>query len=191
MHNQNTILIHHGIKGQRWGVRRYQNEDGSLTPAGEKRYFKSNGELTKHGVKLKRELDSKTTDSKRSFSNRSPLLKKMYDEDINSKERSDYKDLINRRGIRIDHGNGTHEYRISYMHDDWSNPEKVMDEMIKDMEIESAYTKKLQSIGQKYYDDYLGAALKDIGLNDTRSSRDLLKRLKVLDMSHPNINADI
>lgn len=30
-------LYHHGIKGQRWGVRRFQNEDGSLTPAGERR----------------------------------------------------------------------------------------------------------------------------------------------------------
>jgi hypothetical protein len=30
-------LYHHGIKGQRWGVRRYQNPDGSLTPAGQKR----------------------------------------------------------------------------------------------------------------------------------------------------------
>ena len=38
-----TYLMHHGIKGQRWGVRRYQNEDGSLTPAGKKRY--SNGNL--------------------------------------------------------------------------------------------------------------------------------------------------
>ena len=30
-------LYHHGIKGQKWGVRRYQNEDGSLTAAGKKR----------------------------------------------------------------------------------------------------------------------------------------------------------
>ncbi len=31
-------LCHHGIKGQRWGVRRYQNSDGSYTEAGKKRY---------------------------------------------------------------------------------------------------------------------------------------------------------
>ena len=31
-------LYHHGIKGQKWGIRRYQNEDGSLTPEGVKRY---------------------------------------------------------------------------------------------------------------------------------------------------------
>lgn len=31
-------LTHHGIKGQKWGVRRYQNPDGSLTAAGQARY---------------------------------------------------------------------------------------------------------------------------------------------------------
>ena len=34
-------LYHHGIKGQRWGVRRYQNSDGTLTDAGVQRYAKS------------------------------------------------------------------------------------------------------------------------------------------------------
>lgn len=31
-------IMHHGIKGQKWGVRRYQNENGSLTAAGKSRY---------------------------------------------------------------------------------------------------------------------------------------------------------
>lgn len=34
----NNELMHHGTKGMHWGIRRYQNKDGSLTPAGEKRY---------------------------------------------------------------------------------------------------------------------------------------------------------
>lgn len=33
-------LYHHGIKGQKWGERRFQEEDGSLTPAGRERYLK-------------------------------------------------------------------------------------------------------------------------------------------------------
>lgn len=39
-------LYHHGIKGQKWGVRRYQNEDGTLTSEGRARYYDSNGNFT-------------------------------------------------------------------------------------------------------------------------------------------------
>lgn len=35
---QEQYLIHHGIKGQKWGLRRYQYDDGSLTEAGRRRY---------------------------------------------------------------------------------------------------------------------------------------------------------
>lgn len=41
----NNELYHHGIKGQKWGVRRYQNKDGSLTAAGKKRSSNYDGKL--------------------------------------------------------------------------------------------------------------------------------------------------
>jgi hypothetical protein len=47
---QNDELYHHGVKGQKWGVRRYQNKDGSLTPEGRKHY--DINETTKKGAKI-------------------------------------------------------------------------------------------------------------------------------------------
>ena len=41
-----NVLIHSGVKGMRWGVRRYQNEDGSLTEAGKKRYARDTRDLS-------------------------------------------------------------------------------------------------------------------------------------------------
>lgn len=35
---ETNILLHYGIKGMKWGIRRYQNADGSLTSEGEQRY---------------------------------------------------------------------------------------------------------------------------------------------------------
>lgn len=50
-------LCHHGILGQKWGIRRFQNKDGSLTNAGKRRYeeysddYKVSRDIKKKGVK--------------------------------------------------------------------------------------------------------------------------------------------
>ena len=61
-------LYHSGIKGQRWGVRRYQNPDGSLTPEGRKRYRNA---LTK-----RKNLESRATMSAMIYVDRKRRLEK-------------------------------------------------------------------------------------------------------------------
>lgn len=43
--NDSDVLCHWGVRGMKWGVRRYQNKDGSLTKAGKKHYDKETAEL--------------------------------------------------------------------------------------------------------------------------------------------------
>lgn len=52
-----TYLAHHGVKGQKWGVRRYRNANGSLTAKGKKHYQNMSGKKVYRS--LKKEVQDK------------------------------------------------------------------------------------------------------------------------------------
>lgn len=71
-------LYHWGIKGMRWGVRRYQNKDGSLTPAGKKRYGddpdnsdSDDNDTTMDRIEARKRRTMETGDVKTAYKNRS------------------------------------------------------------------------------------------------------------------------
>lgn len=79
----NNELTHWGIKGQKWGVRRYQNKDGSLTKAGLKRYredLNSTDRTIKEGVELQTITSRKYNEgeSSRLYTAYTDYDKKMY-----------------------------------------------------------------------------------------------------------------
>lgn len=110
-------IAHHGIKGQKWGIRRYQNADGTLTEAGKLRYsnqvltsFEKAGKRTKYGTKVydndklnqlsrdlaKDILDNRNYDKLKKISNEFKELRKQPREDFDqSKEYNDaYKKAV-------------------------------------------------------------------------------------------------
>ena len=64
-------LYHHGVVGMKWGVRRYQNKDGSLTNAGKRRYgTKANFEKVQAAKKAAAKANSKQAVARRKANER-------------------------------------------------------------------------------------------------------------------------
>jgi len=92
-------LMHHGIKGQKWGIRRFQNEDGSLTPEGRERYNQYKNQGMSHEQAMKKVLSSKDYSEQKkkdNFKKYGQYYNTKYDE-FNHKKfyKNYYKEIIN------------------------------------------------------------------------------------------------
>ena len=73
-----NTLQHHGIKGQKWGVRRYRNEDGTLTSAGKKR-AKTLSDSKRVKAIRKKKIKNMSNDELREANNRLQLERQYKD----------------------------------------------------------------------------------------------------------------
>lgn len=102
-------LCHWGIKGMKWGIRRYQNKDGSLTPAGKKRAESDNDAKKTNDIDDMAERDARINGYLSKLSNKNEsdvskrdrdcfigdirtLLTQVYPDDISSKNDNDIKE---------------------------------------------------------------------------------------------------
>lgn len=99
---EDHCFAHHGILGQKWGIRRYQNPDGTLTIAGKKRYASSTAEDIGNAEGLEKRLndyDRAIARNRRSEKEADRKLKR-YDKSLDrlsKKEQTDFtKNRINR-----------------------------------------------------------------------------------------------
>ena len=127
-------VMHFGILGMKWGIRRYQNPDGTLTPAGKKRLKQADKVLNKvAGSKIMNKMASKMTDR---------ALKQMKEKSSKEDEEFKQKDYKNSDGTL----NKTGKERLRSLNEDYAyyqhvkknmeDSERLMSGNLSDEEIE-------------------------------------------------------
>lgn len=164
-----NYLVHYGIKGMKWGVRRYENESGYLTPAGIARYHKdSNGEYK--GINRGSSSSSKTRDAhprKRTVSNSHEDAKKSIKNDAKSLKGLGYKNT--RKAL---------DHMRSKKGEEYVN--KVRSKYAK-MAVAGLATGAALGIGAKYYKAY-GKNLGSLLLNETNAGRKFFENKVINDV---------
>lgn len=132
------VLIHHGIKGQRWGVRRFQNDDGTLTVAGKKRYGTFGSQYPSYD-QMQQTVKQKS-------------MEKAYDKALNRKDRSqtanEFKNAADqtRNAINNAKSNYQNAKRSNAPKPDVSKmSNKQLQDAITRMNLEDNYTRLIQN----------------------------------------------
>lgn len=166
-------LYHHGVLGQKWGVRRYQNKDGSLTMAGKKRalriqndyteltnnkkYRDRNGNMTYAGRKKALALQNEYTNvtGKKhliAFNNKTSVNKQIHQKSISEMSNQELQDMVDR--LRL-------EQRLKELTPEHKTAGQKFVNLIKDTSVSIIKDK-----GTKILGDYIDKQVRDaIGLN--------------------------
>ncbi len=161
----NEYIAHHGIKGQKWGIRRFQNANGSLTPAGKARY-KTAGSLQYPSY----EEMQKTVKQK--------SMEKSYDKALDRKDTkqkiSDAQSAINQTNNAINSMKNSYRdaKRLSTLKPDVSKmSNKELQDAITRMNLEDNYTRLIQNReASKKGKDYVEKTLDTLGTVATVAS---------------------
>lgn len=169
-------FYHHGIKGQKWGVRRFQNKDGSLTPAGEKHRRGGDAQSTKSSPKAssKEGYQEYSKNYDKLYSQRYDEIQKIDDEEQDYIEKRMKKELgmgwdeAERKAAEqndlLDSGKLTYEDSL------WKKVNTILDDAYdiheqKRESVEDRYKEKFIKDAEDYADRFL----KDSGLKSITS----------------------
>ena len=171
-------LYHHGIQGQKWGRRRWQNEDGSLTPAGRIHYgygtikqYKKNPNYFLLAVheKAKPRLDRLKTEEKDSIEE---YTNKLGISDYEKKE-----DSLFERRLALSRDRWSDDPRISIPAERESRKlEKERQKLAKErqkIEKENKYWDNVSKIRKEFEEKARNIILEDLKLTDTDDVKEL------------------
>ena len=161
---QETELYHHGILGQRWGVRRFQNYDGSLTSRGKTRELKSAGQYKR----ALNDIDKGIAQERRDYSDSRNAVAWMHKQTdklmkkANKKEATgDYADRFNKKIDKYekaadDHNRQANEHMANVFKGQELTKKLIAEAEAKGYVVSSKATQRNVTRGSEYVADTLG-----------------------------------